>query len=83
MWIHRHVCDMCHNYNHYSNTNLHIKRMYWQRQRQHVQSEGADDDWGTMTVAQVTPHPPVSLPLMVTCRCMIMCACAHTVQNTS
>ena len=37
--------------------------MYWHGQRHRVQSEGADEDWGTMTVAPVTPHPPVYLPL--------------------
>ena len=79
--IHRHVCDMCDmcdNYNHYSNTNLHIKRMYGrpEGQRQDVQSEGADEDWGTITVVQVTHHPPVFLPLtgyIQVYNCVCMC----------
>ena len=37
---------MCDNYNHYSNANLHVKRMHGrpEGQRQDVQSEGADEN---------------------------------------
>ena len=57
---------------------IHIKRMYGrpEGQRQDVQSEGADEDWGTITVVQVRHHPPVFLPLtgyIQVYDCMCMC----------
>ena len=48
MWVHRHVCDMC-----VIIITIVYKFAYKKNvlaQRQHVQSEGTDEDWGTMTV---------------------------------
>ena len=45
--------------------------MYWQGQ--HVQSEGADEDWGTMTVAQAPPCPPSISGYMQAYDCVCMC----------